>query len=170
MKESGCKYISCGFESINDSTLQYMRKGQTADQVIQTINTFENVGIAYTGAFMVATPNEGKEEIINTLKFVKKVSQFKHSRIIVNSAVRFLGIPVSEMYNEILRDGLVEFDWQDGELLFPRTYQMSSKEIDAILQDFKEKASLLSRCREAQTRFRKRLAVRTHRVYDALSR
>ena len=169
MKESGCKYISCGFESINDSTLQYMRKGQTADQVIQTINTFEKVGIAYTGAFMVATPNEGKEEIINTLKFVKKVSQFKHSRIIANTAMRFLGIPVSEMYNEILRDGLVEFDWQDGELLFPRTYQLSSKEVDAILQDFKEKASLLSRC-NAQTRLRSRIAVRTYRVYDALRR
>lgn len=169
MQESGCKYISCGFESINDSTLQYMRKGQTADQVIQTINTFEKVGIAYTGAFMVATPNEGKEEIINTLKFVKKVSQFKHSRI-PNTALRFLGIPISEMYNEILRDGLVEFDWQDGELLFPRTYQLSSKEVDAILQDFKEKASLRSRCCDAQTRFRKRIAVRTYRVYDALRR
>ena|GEM_PF-2364357 len=169
MKESGCKYISCGFESINDSTLQYMRKGQTADQVIQTINTFEKVGIAYTGAFMVATPNEGKDEILNTLKFVKKVSLFRHSKI-PNTAVRFVGIPLSEMYNEILRDGLVEFDWQEGELLFPRTHQLNSKEVDAIIADFQDNTSLVSRFFDAQTRFRSRIAARTHRIYDTLKR
>lgn len=156
MKESGCKLVSCGFESINDSTLRFMRKGQTAAQVMRTIETFEKVGIAYTGAFMVATPNEGKEEILNTLRFVRKVSQFRYSQI-PNKVARFVGMPVSEMYHEVLENGLVEFNWREGELLFPRTYQLSSAEVSAILQDFEEGASLLFRWRHAQTRLRSRM-------------
>jgi anaerobic magnesium-protoporphyrin IX monomethyl ester cyclase len=169
MKESGCKLISCGFESINDSTLKFMRKGQTAEQVVRTIETFEKVGIPYTGGFMVATPNEGREEILNTLRFVRKVSQYRYSRI-PNMVARFVGMPVSEMYHEVLQNGLVEFNWRDGELLFPRTYQLSIPEVSALLEDFQGGASSLLRWRRAQTALKSRIAACFCGVRNAVKR
>lgn len=140
MKDAGCRLISCGFESINDSTLQYLRKRQTARQILNVIEIFERVGIHYTGAYIVATPNEGKQEIENTIRFALKVAKLPHSRT-PDAVTRFVGIPVSELYFQIVKDGLVEYDWQQGELLFPRTYQMSSAAIDDLIRETYASAS-----------------------------
>lgn len=134
MKASGCRLISCGFESINDSTLQYLRKRQTSRQILNAIEIFEKTGMHYTGAYIVATPNEGKKEIVNTIRFARQVAQLPHS-LTPTAVSRFVGIPVSELYFQIIKDGLVEYDWQHGELLFPRTYQMSSQAIDELIRE-----------------------------------
>lgn len=133
MKDAGCRLISCGFESINDSTLQYMRKRQTARQVVDTIELFEKVGMYYTGGFIVATPNESRQEILNTIRFAQQAARLPYS-CMDGTVGRFVGIPISEMYEQIMRDGLVEYNWQDGEMLFPRTYQMSSEAVDELIR------------------------------------
>ena len=133
MKDAGCRLISCGFESINDSTLQYMRKRQTARQVVDTIELFEKVGMHYTGGFIVATPNETRQEILNTIRFAQQAARLPYS-CMDGTVGRFVGIPISEMYEQIIRDGLVEYNWQDGEMLFPRTYQMSSEAVDELIR------------------------------------
>lgn len=134
MKDAGCRMVSCGFESINDSTLIYIRKGQTADQVRNAIDVFESVGMHYTGAFIVATPNENAEEIQTTIRFAQESSRYPYSRL-PSHACRFVGIPVSELYWEIQKDGLVEYDWMEGEMLFPRTRHLSSKDVDKVIED-----------------------------------
>jgi len=134
MKDCGCTLISCGFESVNDATLKYLRKRQTAAQIFTIIDIFERVGMHYTGGFIVASPNETRQEIINTVRFAQELSTFPHSRI-PPTPLRFVGIPASELYYKIIEDGLVEYDWQDGELLFPRTYAMSSAAIDDLLAE-----------------------------------
>jgi len=134
MKDAGCKMISCGFESINDSTLTYMQKGQTSAQVRKAIEVLETVGMRYTGVFMIATPNEGVEEITNTIRFAQDVSKYPHSRL-PSHACRFVGMPVSELYWEIQTEGLVEYNWQDGELLFPGTKSLTSAEVDKVIED-----------------------------------
>ena len=134
MKESGCAAISCGFESINDSTLQYVKKGQTAKQVRATIDLLDGLEMPWTGGFMVATPNEGRQEIENTIRFVKKVSRYPHSKL-PKSVVRFVGMPVSDLYYEVVRNGLVDYDWQEGELLFPHTYHLTNNQIVNIIKN-----------------------------------
>ena len=134
MKDAGCRMVSCGFESINDSTLTYIQKGQTAVQVRKAIDVFESVGMPYTGAFIIATPNEGKDEIQNTIRFAQEVSRYPHSKL-PSYANRFFGMPVSELYWEVENKGLVEYDWQNGEMLFPRTESLSSKDVDRVIED-----------------------------------
>ena len=134
MKDAGCKMISCGFESINDSTLSYVQKGQTSAQVRDAIEVFETVGMYYTGAFIIATPNEGEEEIQNTIRFAQKASRYPHSKL-PSHANRFVGMPTSELYWEIQKQGLVAYDWQGGEMLFPRTIHLTSKEVDHVIED-----------------------------------
>jgi len=133
MKESGCTRISCGFESANDSTLQYIEKGHTKDQIIKAMDIFDKHKLRYTGGFMVGLPNEGKEEILNTLKFVKEARNRPYCSV-SKRVQRFVGFPVSVMYDEIIKEGLVEYNWQDGELLFPKTHKLGNEEIEKLIK------------------------------------
>ena len=135
MKDSGCCGIMCGFESANDSTLSYIKKGITFEQICNTINMFEKVGMPWSGGFMVGVLNEGEKEIAKTLNFVKRVRSYTHSRL-PRGAMRFVGFPVSEMYLEMINKGLVEYNWQDGELLVPCTYQLSATEVEKIIKRY----------------------------------
>jgi len=42
---------------------------------------------------------------------------------------------MSELYWEIQTEGLVEYNWQDGELLFPGTKSLTSAEVDKVIED-----------------------------------
>jgi radical SAM superfamily enzyme YgiQ (UPF0313 family) len=135
MKDSGCKVICCGFESANDSTLEYIDKGFTFKKVCDTIKMFEEVGMQYSGGFMVGVLNEGEGEIKKTLEFVKRVSRFPYS-LIPRGAGRFVGFPVSKTYNEMLEKNLVAYNWQDGELLIPNTYKLSAKQVEDCIERY----------------------------------
>lgn len=135
MKDSGCEVICCGFESANDSTLEYIDKGFTFKQVCDAIQMFEDVGIQYSGGFMVGVLNEGEKEIKNTLEFVQRVSKLPHSRI-PRGAGRFVGFPVSKTYNEMLENDLVAYNWQEGELLIPNTYKLSAKQVEKCIERY----------------------------------
>lgn len=137
MKDAGCKVICCGFESANDTTLKHLNKRITFEQVENSIHCMEECGILYSGGFMAGCLNEGEEEIINTLDFVRKVSdtsQFPHSRI-PRGAGRFVGWPVSPIYDEILnsQQELVAYNWEDGECLIPNTYKLTARQVEQCI-------------------------------------
>jgi radical SAM superfamily enzyme YgiQ (UPF0313 family) len=134
MKDAGCVEISCGFESANDSMLSYIQKGHTVNDIKRVILLFEKHRIAYTGGFIVGFPTETKEEIINTCNFIKKIRKNKLCGV-PKKPCRFLGIPTSELYNEIIKDNLIEYNWNDGELLFTKTKNLSSEEVDKLIEN-----------------------------------
>jgi radical SAM superfamily enzyme YgiQ (UPF0313 family) len=132
MKNAGCRVICAGFESANDETLQYIDKGFRFKDVVHAIENLEREKMFYSGGFIVGAPNEGEKEIERTLLFTRNVSQLPYS-FIPRGAGRLVGWPVSEMYNEMLAKDLVEFDWQDGECLIPRTYKLSAKQVEQTI-------------------------------------
>ena len=134
MKDSGCKGISFGFESANEHTLQFLNKGTTVKENIDAIELCEKVGMNWSGGFMAGVINEGEEDIKRTFEFVNKVSSYEHS-FLPNGAARFLGFPVSETYFQMIEEGLVAFDWLDGELLIPRTRHLTDKEVERIFDE-----------------------------------
>jgi len=148
MKDSGCRGISFGFESANDHTLKYLGKGITVDQSRRAIDICEKIGMNWSGGFMVGVLDEMKEDINTTLKFVEKIRKNPHS-FLPPGAARFLGFPVSETYFEMERKGLVEYSWEDGELLVPRTYYLLAKDVEkAIRKDEVSRMGIRLRTRE----------------------
>lgn len=133
MKQSGCVLVCCGFESANDSTLEYIRKGHTFADIQNVVQLLEEEGLHYSGGFMVGVLNEGEEEIRTTLEYTRWLSQQPHS-FVPRGAGRFVGFPVSPMYYEMQREGLVEFDWQEGELLIPRTYKLTARQVEECME------------------------------------
>lgn len=133
MKDSGCRGISFGFESANDHTLRYLNKGTTVVQSVMAIDICEKLGMNWSGGFMVGVLNEKRKDIDTTLEFVKKIRRSPHS-FLAPGAARFLGFPVSETYFEMERKGLVEYNWEYGELLIPRTYYLSAKDVEKAIR------------------------------------
>ncbi len=131
MKESGCKGISFGFESANEHTLQFLKKGTTVEENINAIELCEKVGMNWAGGFMAGVINESEEDVRNTFEFVNRVSAYEHSYL-PNGAARFLGFPVSETYFQMIEEGLVVYNWLDGELLVPRTRHLSNLQVEKL--------------------------------------
>jgi len=135
MKVTGCKVICCGFESANDETLAYIDKGFCFDDVVHTIDNLEREKMHYSGGFLVGVLNEGEEEIKRTLEFTRAVSQLNHS-FVPRGAGRFVGWPTSETYKEIIDNGLVAYNWCDGEQLIPNTYKLIAKQVEDCMRRY----------------------------------
>ena len=77
MKKAGCNSIKVGIETGSEKILKLMRKGITFEQCRKSANLFRKVGIHWTGYFMMGLPSETKEEVYQTLKFMKELQRFK---------------------------------------------------------------------------------------------
>jgi radical SAM superfamily enzyme YgiQ (UPF0313 family) len=129
MKSCGCVLVCIGFESANDFTLEYLNKGHTLADILRVVKILETEKLHYSGGLMAGVLNEGEDEIKNTLEFAKWLNKQSHS-FVPRGAGRFVGFPVSETYHEMLNDGLVEYNWQDGELLIPNTRKLSAQQVE----------------------------------------
>ena len=70
MRDSGCSYISFGFESASDKVLQEdIQKGQTRAHLQKTVDTIKEVGMTPITTFMIGNPHEDINDLLETLDF-----------------------------------------------------------------------------------------------------
>jgi anaerobic magnesium-protoporphyrin IX monomethyl ester cyclase len=73
LKEAGCVRIHYGVESANQRILDILRKDITIEQAEKVIKMTKDVGIETLAYFMIGNPTETRDEILNTIKFAKKL-------------------------------------------------------------------------------------------------
>ncbi len=73
MARAGCKRINYGIESANPEVLKILRKGITPEQSIKAVKMTKDVGIEVQAYFMIGSPRETKEQIMNTIDFANKL-------------------------------------------------------------------------------------------------
>lgn len=73
MKAAGCNGIKVGIETGSQRVLKLVNKRTTLSQAREAASLFRQVGIHWTGYFMMGLPSETKEEIYQTLKFMKEL-------------------------------------------------------------------------------------------------
>ena len=122
MRMSGCRKISCGFESYNDSTLKVIGKAHTVKQIDQVRVDCQKHGMKIVGGWVVGFPHEGEEDIKRTVIASR------------GKVLPLLGFPVSAIYHQVMKEGLVEHDWCDGEVLFPRTRTVSRRRVEELVR------------------------------------
>ena len=71
MHEAGCTQISLGIESLNNEELIHT-KGFKIQEISRAIDGIQSVGIRVKGCIMLGMPNQDKESIVQTLKFLKE--------------------------------------------------------------------------------------------------
>ena len=108
MKKAGCEQIDYGFESGNPRVLMLIKgKGITVEDHQRAIDITNQAGIKVMGTFILGTPTETYEEMLDTRAFVIK-NYDKIYRFQVGCMIPYPGTPVYEL---CIEKGLISNDY-----------------------------------------------------------
>jgi len=108
MKKAGCYMISMGVESANNSTLGWLNKKYTVEQVKKAITMITDEKISLHGYFIIGCPVETKEQMFKTIDFAC-TSGFDFATFSILAP-----LPGTELLNIALKEGYLEnFDRND---------------------------------------------------------
>ena len=107
LKEAGCVRIHYGIESANQRILEILRKGITVEQAEKVIKMTKDVEIETLAYFMIGNPTETREEILNTIKFAKKLNpDYCHFSVTTP-------FPATPLYELGLEKGIFNDYWKE---------------------------------------------------------
>lgn len=141
LKEMNIKSIGMGLESGCDRTLNYLKSGSVSvEDNKKAIRTIKNYRIAANASFVIGSPTETREEIQETLQFIKDNDlDFVDTYILTP----FPGTPVWEYAKE---KGLVsdDMDWSKLDVAFGSNYKkaitvsetLSREELYTLFSEF----------------------------------
>lgn len=99
MKESGAITVSIGIESANPGVLKQIRKGESIEQITQTIRNLKKADIYPMCLFMIGNPGDTPETVKETIRYVKK----NHLYLVTfNMALPY---PKTELWNYVENHG-----------------------------------------------------------------
>jgi radical SAM superfamily enzyme YgiQ (UPF0313 family) len=135
MYQAGCRIVFIGLESINQASLENMKKRQDTKDIIQSIKVFQNNGIQVHGMFMLGNDPENKDIFLSTPKFC-----MQNSLSYVQYSI-LTPLPGTDIYDEFERDGrLLHKNWSfyDGLHVVFKPRNMSPLELQqGMLNCFK---------------------------------
>jgi len=107
MKETGCQRIHYGVEAGTQKILNILRKGITLKQAEKAFELTKKAGIETLAYFMIGSPQETKEDILQTIKFAKKI---KPDFVCFSITTPY---PLTELYSLGLKEKILPYDyWQ----------------------------------------------------------
>lgn len=102
MADAGCVMFYIGVESGSPRMLEYFRKGETVEQFELAFRNARKAGIMTYASFVVEVPTETDDDRALTEEFIKKIDPDCVGRNV------YVGLPGSEIYDEIIKKGLCE--------------------------------------------------------------
>lgn len=106
LKEMGVYNISFGVESGNQDILNNMKKGTTLKQIENAYAISKKHGMETWGFFIIGTPKDTKESIMDTINFAKKINPDIAKFHILKP------FPKTEVFDELNKKGLItEYDY-----------------------------------------------------------
>ena len=107
LKEAGCVRIHYGVESANQRILDILRKDITVEQAEKVVKMTKDAGIETLAYFMIGNPTETRDEILNTIKFAKKLKpDYCHFSVTTP-------FPATSLYKLGLEKGVFKDYWKE---------------------------------------------------------
>lgn len=101
--ESGCRYVDLGVESFNNEILEYIHKGETADDIRQAVGLLKKYNVPVKLNVLIgSSPLETRETVKETLRETKKL---KVDQVMFNIVSPF---PGTEYYKLCKENGWLE--------------------------------------------------------------
>ena len=72
LSRMGVVSVGMGLESGNQETLRYLKQNVDVEQNFRAIETLKNAGIYTNGSFIIGSPQETREQIMETYRFIKQ--------------------------------------------------------------------------------------------------
>jgi len=126
MKKAGCWMIGYGVEAGTQRVLDLMHKNIKLEDIEKAVKLTQKVGLEVTGHVILGYPGETKEDILKTIKFVKKLD---FDYIQPYCCVPF---PGSRLYEEATKCGyIISGDWAKFEQNFSilTTPQLAAQDV-----------------------------------------
>jgi radical SAM superfamily enzyme YgiQ (UPF0313 family) len=95
MKKAGCHTIKYGVESGVQKTLDTLCKGITVEKTRQVFKWMHEVGLNSVAHFMIGSPGETREDIVQTIKFSKEINP---DFVSFNITTPYPGTPLFDSY------------------------------------------------------------------------
>lgn len=107
LREAGCKRIHYGVEASNDKILRVLRKGITIEQAKMAFQLTRKHGIEILAYFIIGSPTEKIEEILETIKLAKEMKpDYCHFGIMTP-------YPATPLYSLGLEEGRYKDYWAE---------------------------------------------------------
>lgn len=108
MKEAGCKRVGFGVESGSQRVLDYMKKGQSIEEIRCAFHWSKKAGLETMGFFIFGMPTETEETMEATIRLALELDPDLANFMIAAP------YPGTELYKIILHEGnLFSRDWRD---------------------------------------------------------
>lgn len=129
VRESGCRMMSFGLESADNTVLKSMGKNITIEQIDRTLQSVYEAGIPFDGAFIFGDEAETYETAMNTFKYWEDHAEYK---INLNTITVF---PGCRLYKNAKKKGIISDPvryLQDGCPQFNNTHMSMEEYADVI--------------------------------------
>lgn len=128
MKKAGCFMLAVGFESGNDDTLKKIKKGTTREDNLRAAKLIKKAGLPLFGFFMIGFPWEGKENIIDTLKFIFEIDP---DFIEIHIAMPYFG---TQLHNQCKEYNTIKSEAWGNDYFSPNTIGTQSVSLEEIIK------------------------------------
>ena len=140
LKEMNVLSVNLGMESGCERTLKFLKQGVTLEQNINAVKTIKKHGLSCNGSFIIGSPQETREEMMETYKFLKEIP------INLTDIYVLTPYPGTPIWDYAKKRGLVSenMQWSKLDVNFQNNYQhaiilsevMDRKEIIRIFKKF----------------------------------
>ena len=129
MKKAGFYLVAFGIESGNPEILKNMRKGETKEQIRDSVKWAKQAGLLTEGFFMFGNEGEGEKEMRDTIEFAKEldlsIAQFQV----------YTPVPGSPYYEKINKDGKIfSQKWEDFNAFNEPLFEYGESKFDLMIK------------------------------------
>jgi anaerobic magnesium-protoporphyrin IX monomethyl ester cyclase len=108
LKDAGCQRIHYGVEAGTQKILNVLQKGITLEQIKQAFTLTKKVGIQTAGYFMIGSPTETKQDILQTINFMKQLNP-DYAQVAITTP-----FPATDLYKLAQAEGVIRGDpWRE---------------------------------------------------------
>jgi len=124
LKSMNTVFIEFGMESGNPRVLKFLKKGTlTIKQIEDSVSLCKKYGIKTSGSFIIGTPGETEEEMLQTLNFIKRLDLDKFAFFTLNP------YPGTPLWDYAVTEGVLPPDINWDTFVPKKTEKLTTEDI-----------------------------------------